>query len=722
MSTTRALLCELIASRILRRFDEDNPGPQGLLLLANILVYGFDPFQRCPDDVMAEFGNPNLGRTHGYRGRVTALELAIVSNSKMLLSSASCQKVMEAIFEGRIVYTPTTFIDMLPDHYKNKRVFLYEPRRAALLNHYRLQVPRTRNLLEVLQFVILLLLYVGVMEQRDTSRFSALEVAFCVYSSGWILEQLASMLEHGWRVYTQNLWSFLDVTFAAIYIIYFVKRIDGHYTDDEEKRLNAVNEAFDYLAMAAPVLVPRLAFNLLSENMLFISLREMMSNFAVLMGLAVWCFLGFFLSLMWMGGKPHTAAVISKWMLWIWFGLDGTGIEESPGFHPRLGPILMILFAFLGNTLFLTILVSMLSNTFSNIVANANAEIQYRRAVMTFEGVKSDAISSFFPPFNILALVLFLPLKALLSPRWFHKVIVLTIRAINAPVLLIIALYERHALRNPDRYRRPSRPNRKGRLGLWDFSKIAAQADTEIVFFAHPPPETLPDPPETGELRPAQDEQQQQAQRAQQVQQQAQHPPPPAPPSVPAPNKVLVRTTSGGLRKESVVGPFGELAEYLHHALEEYGGLGANNPKLHALEHSVGKMEAKLAKICDALDDAVFDGEAESRRGSEAPSRRGSDAPSRRGSEAPSRRGSEAPSRRGSEAPSERAERRGSDIQPAGRRESGASDLPFRRSSSLPPSRRLSEIFVRRGSEGPSRRSSQASERRGSEMPSPIQE
>ncbi len=60
----------------------------------------------------------------------------------------------------------------------------------------------------------------------------------------------------------------------------------------------------------------------------------------------------------------------------------------------------MISFAFIGNTLFLTILVSMLTNTFSKIAGNATAEIQFRRAVLTFEGVKSDAIFAYRPPFK----------------------------------------------------------------------------------------------------------------------------------------------------------------------------------------------------------------------------------------------------------------------------------------------------------------------------------
>jgi hypothetical protein len=76
----------------------------------------------------------------------------------------------------------------------------------------------------------------------------------------------------------------------------------------------------------------------------------------------------------------------------------------------------MITFAFLGNTLFLTLLVAMLSHDFSMIVSNATMENQYRHAVVTFGGVKSDSIFAYQPPFNIVAVLLLLPLKFMTSP------------------------------------------------------------------------------------------------------------------------------------------------------------------------------------------------------------------------------------------------------------------------------------------------------------------
>ncbi|TAQ91268.1 hypothetical protein B7494_g464 [Chlorociboria aeruginascens] len=478
----------IVANRILRRINEDYSEPQGLLHLAQILVGGFDPFQGAPEQVIRE--NSHLSWTTrtkiSQERKLPALEVAIISQSKTLLSSSACQRVVNAIYEGRVVYTPTSFLDILPDKYKRKPISLYNPRNAPILNQYRLIVPRTRNLLEVFQFIVLLALFIFVMVERDPSTFTVRELFFMVYTVGWILDLFSSVLEHGWHVYTQNLWSFLDVTFASVFSVYLVLRVYGWRLGETEQG----QQALDVLAMGAPVLVPRLAFNLMSENMLFLSLRAMMRDFTILTILAVWCFGGFLLSMVWLSNGTHQLITISKWMLWVWFGLDGTGIQRSIEFHWLLGPILMVTFAFLGNTLFLTILVSMLSTTFSTIVANAAAEIQFRRAVLTLEGVKSDAIFAFFPPFNILAVLILLPLKFILTPRWFHKVNVFAVRTLNAPLLLIIGIIERRLLWAGARRQKDAEqlPRSHSRVGLLDFSRgFSAHADIQAVFDAEPP-------------------------------------------------------------------------------------------------------------------------------------------------------------------------------------------------------------------------------------------
>jgi hypothetical protein len=195
---TRATLCELIATRILRRFGEvHDDGHDGLLLLAHILVAGFEPFQNAPEEIREE-----AERTTTWVDYKTlpALEVAIVTESKHFLSSATCEKVVNAIYEGRIVYTPSTFWDIIPDHYKLKPISIYDPRDSPLLNQYRLIVPRTRNILESIQFAILLTLYVAVMVLRRKNRYGPVEAAFSIFAFGWGLDQFATILAHGWYV------------------------------------------------------------------------------------------------------------------------------------------------------------------------------------------------------------------------------------------------------------------------------------------------------------------------------------------------------------------------------------------------------------------------------------------------------------------------------------------------------------------------------------------
>ncbi|KAM0280052.1 hypothetical protein ACHAQH_004247 [Verticillium albo-atrum] len=487
INLARSTLCELAATQVLRRFHEANAGPQGLLLLSHVLVEGFDPFHGAPTAVQSEGRKlqwPVQDQTadDGVGRRLTALELAIVSESKSFINSPACRRVVNAVYEGRIVYTPNSFIDILPDRYHGHQpIALYDPRKAPVLNHRRLIVPRNRNAIEFFHFVILVVLYVLTMTYRN-SRNETFELLFVVWTTGWVLAEFAAIIEHGWEVHSQALWSFLDMSFTCVYFAYLLGRIYdvsvGTFPDGLGLKL---------LCIAAPVLLTRLAFNLMPDNIVFISLHAMMKDFTLLTFLALWCFTGFLLAMQWLIDANDNSSVTpswattGKWMLWIWFGLDGTGVDQSVDFHLILGPALMIAFAFLGNTLFLTILVAMLTNTFSKIIADEAAEIQFRRTVLAFEGVKSDAIFAYPPACNVLALAVLLPLKMVVSARRFHDVHVALVRAVNAPTLLLIALYERRFFA----VRRPA----KAWFVNWRLAGLSPQGDVQAVFKMAPPPD-----------------------------------------------------------------------------------------------------------------------------------------------------------------------------------------------------------------------------------------
>lgn len=87
----------------------------------------------------------------------------------------------------------------------------------------RLKVPAIRSVLEYLKFVFrfplisklnkgfsfltLFVLFVWALEKNEESRLNTAELAFMVYGLGFALEKVATMQEHGMRVYFTGTWA-----------------------------------------------------------------------------------------------------------------------------------------------------------------------------------------------------------------------------------------------------------------------------------------------------------------------------------------------------------------------------------------------------------------------------------------------------------------------------------------------------------------------------------
>jgi hypothetical protein len=228
------------------------------------------------------------------------------------------------------------------------------------------------------------------------------------------------------------MWNGIDSCFCLCFLLYLCFLANGN---------GEAGHAI--LTCAAVLLFPRLAFVALSNNLLVLALRAMMADFVFLMMLAAFCFLGFLYALWILGAGRYSVYDISKWMIWIWFGLDATGLELAQNFHSFWGPVLFVAYACLSTTLLLTVLVSILATRFADINRDAIEEYMFRRAVVVFEGIKSDAIFNYWPPVNLLALIFLVPIRFVITPRRFHSLNVLCTRISAGPILILVALCER---------------------------------------------------------------------------------------------------------------------------------------------------------------------------------------------------------------------------------------------------------------------------------------
>lgn len=97
------------------------------------------------------------------------LQMAIMTDSKHFLASPLVQEVINEIWSGRVLFSTVSSHSLLADNYKARAIATYhDPKGAPFLDHYRLRVPKYRSLIELLNFSILLFLFVLCLSSEST--------------------------------------------------------------------------------------------------------------------------------------------------------------------------------------------------------------------------------------------------------------------------------------------------------------------------------------------------------------------------------------------------------------------------------------------------------------------------------------------------------------------------------------------------------------------------
>jgi len=416
--------------------------------LVSVLTTSWSPLAGAADDVIEDVKS-SLGRKYdtGVDDLQSALEMAISSSAKRFVASPIVQSVVNDIYTGRVIYSPSANRSIVADNYKLRAIEIYDSRNAPWLNHYRLRVPRYGAILEFLNFAFLLVAFVLCLSYKNLDAPHPFEILFIIFAVAFALEEYTASRQHGWIIYIANMWNIFDTAFVVITALYIILRWKGLSTGVR----STSDLGFDILACGACILFPRLAFFMVSNNVVILALRAMTAEFVFFMGIASICFSGLLFTLWTLASEKWTIKSIAWLMVQIWFGNTYLSFGQASSFHPVFGPILMVGFAALSNTLLLTILISILSNTFTRIDANANQEHLFQITIMTLEGMKSDALISYQPPFNLLAFAILWPASWVLSPRSLHSANVFLIRVTSFPTLLTISFYERYLAHSPVR-------------------------------------------------------------------------------------------------------------------------------------------------------------------------------------------------------------------------------------------------------------------------------
>ncbi|KAH8651640.1 hypothetical protein BGZ60DRAFT_189390 [Tricladium varicosporioides] len=489
-SRTRAMVCELLAIKLLKEYNTRE--------LIDALSYDFFPLQGVAvPDILTPGGNRDT-RPRPAAARISALEVAIRASAKKFLAHPLVVQQLEAIWAGTIVFhsaadnlhrrqaipqvqvnpkprqsrpyqkssdnrqhllppgqhvtygatssprrTSPNKQDPLQAVQPRRTVTLYDPRDASLFKLSRLRVPRYRQFFSTCSLAILLGLFVAVLAQRSTE-ITTLEVIFWFWSAGFMLDEVVGFNEQGFSLYLMSFWNTFDLGILLLLMVYYSMRLYGLFlVDIGQHEWNSM--AYDVLATNAILLFPRL-FSVLDHyryfSQLLIAFRLMAVDLVAVFVLILIACSGFFVAFtLSFGQDEYDAAGVAYKIFQILMGFTPAAWEAWPTYNP-LGKAILVLFLFICHFLVVTILITVLTNSFMAIVSNANEEHQFVFAVNTISMVKNDALFSYLAPSNIFAWLL-TPLRFFLPFRSFIKLNRTVIKFTHFPLLFAICAYEK---------------------------------------------------------------------------------------------------------------------------------------------------------------------------------------------------------------------------------------------------------------------------------------
>ncbi|KAH8900173.1 hypothetical protein GQ53DRAFT_741135 [Thozetella sp. PMI_491] len=365
---------------------------------------------------------------------LNALEIAAIANAKRFLSQNIVQKIITGIWNGDIIFWENLSVT------STKKPRFYNPKTAD--PYSRLRVPRYLKSFEVLFFATFLCLYYAVLVERNPYKISITEIFLYIWFGAFFYDELSEWIDAGSIFYAADVWNVFDIAMILIGIIFATFRIVGLSNHDSKM----IDLAFDVLALEALFMVPRVC-SILSLSpywgTLIPCLKEMGKDFIKFMVLVVILYLGFLTTFSLVGRDSFTLRNMAWILTKIFYGSSYVGFDIMHDIDPIFGPPLMIIFVTLSSILLMGSLTGMLSNSFSRVITHAREEYLYVYSVYVLEASTSNRLTHFYPPFNLLALIIFRPLRLFLpSDNKFRAARIVLLKATHFPIVAVIQLYE----------------------------------------------------------------------------------------------------------------------------------------------------------------------------------------------------------------------------------------------------------------------------------------
>ncbi|KAH0312437.1 hypothetical protein KCU74_g13722, partial [Aureobasidium melanogenum] len=366
---------------------------------------------------------------------LNALEIAAVSGAKKFLCQKQVQRIINAIWTGDIMFWNRLSADA------QKKAQIYQ--RKSMDPYCRLRVPIYLKAFEVLFFIAFLAFYFAVLTQRSFYSVTTAEVFLYIWIASFAHNEIGEYWDAGSTTfYLADFWSLWDLFVIGIGVAFFVTRMIGLHQGSDK----IIDTSFDILALEALFLIPRICSPLLSLNPYFGTLlpclTAMTKDFLKFLSLVAILYCGFLSTFCLLGRGQFTSRQMALILTKVFFGSSYLGFEISDKISPYLGLPLMLIFITLTQILLITSLISILSNSLSNVLSHAREEYLYVYSVFVLEASTSNRLTYFVPPLNLFSLAL-RPLRLFLSAEQLRYSRIVVLKMTHLPHVLLINLYEK---------------------------------------------------------------------------------------------------------------------------------------------------------------------------------------------------------------------------------------------------------------------------------------
>lgn len=376
----------------------------------------------------------------------SVLELATDIHSTVVIGSSGFQRCLKWLWRGWIIQSreePTVFVrDQSVSSMRFKSHF----------NPERIKTPMYQNILQIMFSIIFLILYTGVVNDKDSihvDSIDAKECLFYLFTLGYILDEITKLYYIGsaylsfWNAFNDTLYSIICVS-----IFLRILSVSPIRTGREAEYWDMIS--YRILSCAAPFVWSRLLLFLEAVpfvGVMLVVLKHMMTEsivFFVLLFLMMIGFLQGFIGLDSSDGKNEiTGEIMNNLIITV---LGSGSFSTFKEFAPPYAAILYYGYYFIVSVILLNILIALYANAYDKVVDNAGDEYMALMCQKTLRFIRAPDEDVYVAPLNVIELILY-PVSILLPKSKWIRFSRFLMTLLYSPILVVVALREVRAAR-----------------------------------------------------------------------------------------------------------------------------------------------------------------------------------------------------------------------------------------------------------------------------------